>query len=70
MRAFSNLSQLHLIRVELNTLQLVPLFEAIAKGNFEEVTLSAMDLSQVHLLSLKSISCFFCVCVKMLQSEG
>ena len=52
MRAFSNLSQLHLIRVELNTLQLVPLFEAIAKGNFEEVTLSAMDLSQVHLLSL------------------
>ena len=46
-RAFANLSQLHLIRVELNTLQLVPLFEAIAKGNYEEVTLSAMDLSQV-----------------------
>lgn len=47
MNAVANLQELHLCRVELSTKQLVPLFENIARGKFQEVNLSAMDLSQV-----------------------
>ena len=53
MKAVSHLRELHLCRVELSTEQLVSLLEACvaARGKFEEVNLSAMDLSQVESTS-------------------
>ena len=49
-KAVAHLRELHLCRVELSTEQLVSLLESCiaASGKFEEVNLSAMDLSQVE----------------------
>ena len=52
MKAVAHLRELHLCRVELSTEQLVSLLESCAaRGKFEEVNLSAMDLSQVESTS-------------------
>ena len=53
MKAVAHLRELHLCRVELSTEQLVSLLESCiaASGKFEEVNLSAMDLSQVESTS-------------------
>ena len=58
-KAVAHLRELHLCRVDLSTEQLVALFEMIAaSGKFQEVNLSAMDLSQVEYTPDKTS----CIC--------